>query len=91
MDYTLLTGQQQQQIALRKLVELEAEHAGLEFDVRLAAASGVENDNVVQARAQLELLVQQIAIVTSWVMHPPSEPEIDEEASPNGQHAMAED
>lgn len=72
-EYRLLTARQIAEIHQRKLLELEAEHARLELDLRLAAASGIENDNVTEARAQLELLAQQIATLISWITPPPAE------------------
>lgn len=70
-EYRLLSAQQQAQIASQKLLDLEAEHARLELELRLAAATGVENENVTAARGQLELLVQQVATLTSWIIPPP--------------------
>lgn len=78
MDYTLLTDAQRQQIALRKLLDLEAEHAGMELDIRLALSSGVDNDNVTQAQQQLAVLARQIDLLRTWVL-PPS-PEVDDES-----------
>jgi hypothetical protein len=67
MDYLLLTDEQKNQIALRRLLDLEAEHNGLELDIRLATASGVENENVERARNQTVILERQISTLVSWV------------------------
>lgn len=85
MDYQLLTAKQQAQIAHQKLLDLEAEHARLELDLRLAVATGIENDNVEAAKGQLEVLVQQIATLTSWLIPPPDE---DAVGRSNGQRAI---
>lgn len=70
MEYRLLTEDHLGQIAQRKLLDLETEHAALELDLRLARATGVQNENVGLAEVRLELLVKQIATLTSWVMPP---------------------
>lgn len=80
VDYFLLTGQQREQISLRKLLDLESEHHALDLDIRLATASGIENDRVEAARNQAIILERQISILISWVQ-PPAEPE-EEDAEP---------
>jgi cytidylate kinase len=93
VNYLLLTDAQQGQIALRRLLELEAEHAGIDLDLRLAAAAGIENDVVVNARNQATILARQIAILTSWIQPPAQDQEeqIMNEESANGQEpALAE-
>lgn len=89
MDYTLLTDTQRQQIALRKLLDLEAEHAGMELDIRLALSTGVVNDNVTNAQQQFVLLGRQIELLRSWVLPPQTDedsvvPDHDDLISPNG-------
>lgn len=82
MNYRLLTETQLAQIVQRRLLDLEAEHARLDLDVRLAKATGVDNDNVTAAVNQLELLVEQIAVLVSWSMPRPVDDVV--EASSNG-------
>lgn len=67
MDYRLLNDGQKQQIARQRLLELEAEHARLALDLRISAATGVENDNVVAGRNQLDLLAKQVETLASWI------------------------
>lgn len=81
MDYLLLTQEQKSQISLRKLLDLEAEHFGLEMDVKVALTTGVENENVVAAQQRLVLLARQIDLVRSWLMPAHEEPA---EPAPNG-------
>lgn len=73
VDYLLLTDQQKDQISLRKLLDLESEHNALELNIRLAVASGIENESVENARNQQLILERQISILTSWVQPPPAE------------------
>lgn len=73
MDYLLLTGQHKDQISLRKLLELESEHHGLELNIRLATAAGIENENVEAARNQALILERQISILTAWIQPAPEE------------------
>lgn len=75
-EYRLLTQRQQAEIAHRKLLELEAEHARLELDIRLSKATGIENDSVATAEEHLVVLVQQMATLTSWLTPPPVEDEV---------------
>lgn len=69
-DYRHLTPDQQAQICHQKLLELEAEHARLALDLRLAAATGIENENVVAGRGRLDLLVRQIEVLGDWIEPP---------------------
>lgn len=69
-EYRHLTPDQQAGICHQKLLELEAEHARLALDLRLAAATGIENENVVAARGQLDLLARQIEILGDWISPP---------------------
>jgi hypothetical protein len=89
MDYTLLTQAQKDQISLRKLLDLEAEHFGLEMDVKVALSTGVDNDNVTAAQQQIALLAQQINLMRSWVLPPHSDGEAEVEVSSNGQPVEA--
>lgn len=73
VDYLLLTDQQKDQISLRKLLDLESEHNALELNIRLAVASGIENESVENARNQQLILERQISILTSWIQPPPAE------------------
>lgn len=73
VDYLLLTDQQKDQISLRKLLDLESEHNALELNIRLAVASGIENESVENARNQQLILERQISILTSWIQPAPAE------------------
>lgn len=73
MGYHLLNAKQQAEIYHRKLLELEAEHVRLELELRLADAADIENDSVVEARSQLDVLVRQMATLASWIMPAPAE------------------
>lgn len=85
MGYHRLTDIQLTGIANQKLLELEAEHARLELDIRVSKATGIENDNVAAGEEQLDLLVRQIATLASWIMPPPVY-----EASANGHREAVE-
>jgi len=85
MDYTLLTQGQKDQIALRKLLDLEAEHYGLEMDVKVAISTDVHNDNVINAQQQVILLARQINLLRSWLLPPEPEEDVAIDASANGQ------
>jgi hypothetical protein len=78
VDYLLLTDQHKGQISMRKLLDLESEHHGLELNIRLATAAGIENDSVENARNQAHILERQISILTTWIQ-PPAEEENDVE------------
>lgn len=84
-EYRMLSLRQQADIATRKLLELEAEHARLELELRLAHATGIENDSVHAAQEQLDILVRQIATLTSWLI---PAPETVVEAPSNGQRPV---
>ena len=66
MDYRFLTAAEAAQICRQKALELEVEHARLALDIRLAEASGIDNDNVTQAKGQLAILVVQMEALASW-------------------------
>lgn len=89
MDYLLLTSEQKSQISLRKLLDLEAEHFGLEMDIKIALATGVDNDNVTAAQQQIVLLSRQIDLVRSWVLPPTSDAEAETDVPSNGQPVEA--
>lgn len=87
MDYSLLGPSELNKIGRQKLLELEAEHARLDLDLRLAHATGIDNDNVTAATNQLAILVQQIATLTSWLTPAPiAEPS---DVSANGDQPVA--
>lgn len=65
MDYRLLDVKARQRILQDKLFRAEAEHFELQTDLELAAAAGVENDQVHAARAQLGVLVTQVEALAS--------------------------
>lgn len=69
--YRLLTVRQLAEISERKLFDLEAEHARLDLEIRLARATGIDNEQVTGAEGQLELLVHQIVTLTAWLTPPP--------------------
>lgn len=81
-EYRLLNAQHLAEIAQQRLFDLEAEHARLALDLRLAHATGVENDQVAKGEERLALLVQQIATLTSWTIPAPEAPPT---VSTNGQ------
>lgn len=92
MDYTLLTDAQRQQISLRKLLDLEAEHCGMDLDIRLALFTGVDNDNVLKAQQQLALLDRQINLLRAWTLPPGDDDDPivtdDDRVSSNGQELI---
>ena len=75
MNYRLLSQAQLTQIIQQRMLDLEAEHFRLELDVRLAKATGVNNDNVTAAVDQLKLLEEQVAVLTSWTTPRPDDVE----------------
>lgn len=77
MDYHLLTGKQREQISLKRLLDMEAEHAGLELDIRIALSTGVNNDNLTGAQQQLALLARQIELLHTWLTPPPVDEDTD--------------
>lgn len=82
--YRFLSKAQLAAIWDNKVLELEAEHARLALDLRLARATNVENESVDTAQKHLNVLVAQMAALTSW-MSP--EPEQIELANSNGARA----
>lgn len=67
MDYRVLTDEHHLELQRRKLAEVEAEHAQLDLDVRLAAIAGIDNDEVAVARVQLAMLEAQHAALVAWL------------------------
>lgn len=88
VNYRILNNGHIERIEADKLLQLEAEHARLSLDLRLARATGVQNENVAAADQQLALLVEQIATLTSWITPAPPEGAVEGElvdAATNGQ------
>lgn len=83
MEYMLLTQEQRDQVSLRKLLDLEAAHYGLELEVKIALSTGVRDDSVITAQQQVVLLARQISLLCSWIR--PAEEEDVETPVPNGQ------
>ena len=76
------------QISLRKLLDLESEQYAIDLNIRLAAAAGIENENVEIARSQLELVCRQISVLTAWILPAPADDTDDADTvdeSANGQ------
>lgn len=67
MDYRVLTGDHLSELQRRKLAEVEAEHAALALDVRLAVMVGIESPELEAARAQLAMLEAQHAALVAWL------------------------
>jgi len=67
MRYRVLTHDQVRGLLTRKLANIEAEHAALELELRLARVAAIENDAVIEARAQLAMLQAQHAALISWL------------------------
>lgn len=74
MEYRVLDERGVEQIALRKLLDLESNHASLDLDVRLAVATGIDGEPVAQGRQRLALLTLQISTLATWLW-PPTENE----------------
>ena len=84
MNYRLLNQDQKFGIRRQKLLELEAEHYRLDLELRIAASSAIENDNVKVAREQLDILNQQIETLVAWLAPTPDvELAARESLSPN--------
>lgn len=80
MHYHRLTPEQMANIHEHKLLELEAEHAALTLDVRLAGVVGLDNESVAQARLHLNILEAQHAALAAWSERPPMSIEPTEDA-----------
>jgi pyrroloquinoline quinone (PQQ) biosynthesis protein C len=75
MNYRVLTDDHQRQLQQRKLAEVETEHAQLALDLRLAELVGIDNAEVAQARAQLDMLEAQHAALAAWLDREPACPD----------------
>lgn len=80
MIYHRLTPEHMAQVHERKLLELEAEHAALALELRLADVVALDNQSVAQARVHLDILEAQHAALAAWVERPPVT--IEAEATP---------
>jgi DNA-binding XRE family transcriptional regulator len=59
MEYSQLNDAQRGEIHRQKLAQIEVEHYRLTLDLKLAAAVGVENEQVTRGRTDLALLEGQ--------------------------------
>lgn len=75
MDYRVLTADHQRELQRRKLAEVEAEHAQLALDVRLAEMVGIQTAELGQAQAQLAMLEAQHAALVAWLDQEPACPD----------------
>lgn len=78
IDYHVFNGTHLMRMQQQKLAELEAEHAKITMELRLAEVAGIENDSVEQARSQLAIVEVQHTAVVSWLGI--SAPDGDEES-----------
>lgn len=67
IEYHIFNGSHLQQLQEQKLGELEAEHARITMELKLAGLSGIENSSVDQARSQLAIVEVQHTAVASWL------------------------
>jgi hypothetical protein len=63
VNYSTLTDAQKTQILRQKLLEVEAEHFGLNKNVELANAAGISNQQVEEAHSQIRMLETQMRIL----------------------------
>lgn len=74
MKYEYLTAAQRQDILRQKRLQVEAEHAGLTLDLKLARIAGIENEQVAAAIAQLDVLDIQAKAIDDWMNAKEPEP-----------------
>lgn len=74
MEYALLTSAQHTEVRRQKLLELEAEHARLALDLKLAEAVGLKSEQVAIARANLALVERQHQVLREVMAPPAAEP-----------------
>jgi hypothetical protein len=74
MNYGQLTDAQRGEIHRQKLAQIEVEHYRLALDLKLAAAVGVENEQVARGRADLALLEGQRKALIDIIAPDPGEP-----------------
>lgn len=77
MEYHRLTTAQVEGIYHRKQLELEAAHARLSLDVRLAETSTRNADQIIALRTDLALVARQLDLLEQWLS---PEPQITPEA-----------
>lgn len=74
MKYEYLTVAQRQEILRQKRLQIEADHATLTLDLKLAKLADLENEQVAAARAQLDVLDRQADAIDEWLN--PKAPEL---------------
>lgn len=67
MKYEYLTATQRQDILRQKRLQIEADHAALSLDLRLAKLVDLENEQVNAARSQLDILERQAHAIDDWL------------------------
>lgn len=96
MRYRTVTEADVEELRRRKLRELELEHAGLALELRLAEIAGLDNAAVANARAHIDVLTVEHAVLiadlgldapamTVEAHDPPAEPGEEETDAPSSQ------